>query len=122
MTEDFGSAEGLTYYRIKQFDKNGDFEYSEIITVSDVYSKGFLIYPNPVDNGLTQLFLENHSNDHIYVTVYSDLGQIISSGDIKVAEGEIVDVFAGLHNLSSGIYEVKVTTNSEVHIEKIVVK
>lgn len=120
--EDYGLNEGVTYYRIKQIDKNGDFEYSEIFTVSDEYSRGFLIYPNPVDNSLTQLFLENHSNDHIYVTVYSDLGQIISSGDVKVSEGEVVDVFAGLHNLSSGMYEVKITTNSNVHIEKIVIQ
>ncbi|MEY5048226.1 MAG: hypothetical protein RLZZ175_1585 [Bacteroidota bacterium] len=118
----YSNIEGVNYFRIKQVDFNGNFEYSNVFSVSDYHSKSFLIYPNPVDKTLNQLFLENHGEEEIHISVYTSLGQIVSSGDIRVAKNEIIDIFSNLHNLVPGIYEVKLTTSSEVHVEKIEVR
>ena len=118
----YSNIEGVNYFRIKQVDFNGNFEYSNVFSVSDYHSKSFLIYPNPVDKTLNQLFLENHGEEEIHISVYTSLGQIVSSGDIRVAKNEIIDIFSNLHNLVPGIYEVKLSTSSEVHVEKIEVR
>jgi len=48
-------SEELTYYRLKQLDIDGKYEYSDVISISNKLSVGFslVLYPNPVVNNLT---------------------------------------------------------------------
>ncbi|MEM6698593.1 MAG: hypothetical protein AAF599_09365, partial [Bacteroidota bacterium] len=41
---------GINYYRLKQIDYDGDYEFSQVISVTlDVSSSNWMVYPNPTD-------------------------------------------------------------------------
>jgi len=61
-----------TYYRLKQIDYDGKFEYSRIISVKNDLS-GISIYPNPAGNQLFVKDLQKEEN----VTMRNSAGQII---------------------------------------------
>ncbi|MBK9271519.1 MAG: DUF11 domain-containing protein [Saprospiraceae bacterium] len=67
---------GVYYYRIKQLDLNGDYTYSNTISIKVDRAKGFEveIYPNPVDD---QLKVELWINEDSYLnaTVYDENGK-----------------------------------------------
>jgi len=52
---DNNASNAITYYRLKQLDVGGDFEYSKIVTIANenLNSKPLTLYPNPVKNNLT---------------------------------------------------------------------
>jgi len=43
-------ANGINYYRLKQTDANGHFEYSDIRAVTLEQASGLLVFPNPADD------------------------------------------------------------------------
>jgi hypothetical protein len=46
------SAKGDAYYRLKQFDRNGRFSYSEVVFIKGGNKKQLVLYPNPVSDEL----------------------------------------------------------------------
>lgn len=65
---------GKQYYRLKQIDNNGQFEYSKTINlVIEYLNKEVVIFPNPVDNQFTII------NGKGTVTIYNMMGQPIKS-------------------------------------------
>lgn len=90
-------SHGLNYYRVKQVDLDGRFEYSK--TVSLKYeSSDFQIYPNPTNDNISVFGdFENNTAYHIY----SMAGELILKGSIM--EGKVY-----LTNLKSGFYIIEV--------------
>ncbi len=41
---------GKMYYRLKQIDKDGKYNYSQVISVANIKKFGFTLYPNPAKN------------------------------------------------------------------------
>ena len=70
------------YYRLKQVDFNGDFEYSIIIAVSPCSDDAFItVYPNPFKEPLNIAFPE--ANGEKYSTEITDyLGRIIIQEEV----------------------------------------
>ena len=90
--------QGISYYRLKQVDFNGDFDYSNIISVS--YSKNRIdVYPNPVKNVLN--FTNLNATD--IVKIYSVNGQLVYQGNTNKVNTSTWD---------SGIYEVFIISSS----------
>ena len=98
--------EGIYYYRLKQVDYNGAYEYSQVIEVEFSVPQEFVLaqnYPNPFNPSTTLSFgLPVESN--ITLSVYNSLGELVK----VVAQGTLQ---AGTHkmnfeavDLPSGIY------------------
>jgi Secretion system C-terminal sorting domain len=103
---DKGVNEGKYYYRLKQVDYNGAYEYSQVIEVEFSVPQEFSLaqnYPNPFNPATTLSFgLPVESN--ITLSVYNSLGELVR----VVAQGTLQ---AGTHNMNfnavdlpSGIY------------------
>ena len=103
---DKGVNEGKYYYRLKQVDYNGAYEYSQVIEVEFSVPQEFVLaqnYPNPFNPATTLSFgLPVESN--ITLSVYNSLGELVK----VVAQGTLQ---AGTHNMNfeavdlpSGIY------------------
>lgn len=62
-----------TYYRLKQLDNDGQFEYSEVISIRNTQASdvSLTLYPNPVRNNLT---VENGEGK---VTIHSYAGRLL---------------------------------------------
>lgn len=64
--------EGVNYYRLRQVDNDGQFEYSKTVT-AEIRNRTseITIYPNPVSSNLT---IENGEG---MITIFNTLGQVI---------------------------------------------
>ncbi len=105
---------GFLYYRIKQVDKDGKFEYSDIMTVKVPTLALFAVksYPNPVTNRLNismgqhtipATYLLNDSSGKVWVK-----GKFAKSHEIEVTQ------------LPVGVYILNIKSGDQVHREKII--
>lgn len=110
-----------TYYRLKQVDFDGTFEYSSSVEVDGVIPAEFSLkqnYPNPF-NPSTKIGFTLPSESNVKISIYNLIGQ-------KVAEVVNSKFTAGNHsidfngsNLSSGIYLYKIEAGSFSSVKKM---
>ncbi|MCB9262761.1 MAG: T9SS type A sorting domain-containing protein [Flavobacteriales bacterium] len=103
------------YYRIKQIDYNGNYEYTDVIAVSNTNNKGIVLSPNPANNLLNVTW--DKTVKPIKIEIISVLGQVVwtSEGE-SIMEQTSVDVT----NFDQGIYMVCVTENKREHFKRFV--
>src|SRR6185436_5147297 len=99
---------GKNYYRMKQVDFNGIFDYSEIISVNTLKQSGVSIYPTPAKDYLF-VNLSALQNPSLKIIVSDLTGrklfeQITGDKDLKL----------NLENFSEGIYLLTVKDTDEV--------
>jgi len=100
----------ITYYRLKQTDFNGEFEYSEITSVNNenLETLALKTYPNPAKNQTTLIGCLNEFEDlRIYNTQEQDVTKLIPQS-MKNSEQLILD----LSKLSKGFYYIKTKNNT----------
>lgn len=91
---------GMSYYRLKQMDFDGQFEYSKTVIVEyQIRSTEYRIYPNPVQDELTITNTENVKN----IVIYNALGQLLRQFTINNSQLSI-----HVSDLPKGIYILKV--------------
>ncbi|RYG18619.1 MAG: T9SS type A sorting domain-containing protein, partial [Chitinophagaceae bacterium] len=113
---DFSPQNGINYYRLSQFDKDGTLKLLGTQAVSFNFNEiEVSVYPNPVSDVL-KLNLNNYTGAFSVKTV-SLLGQILSSKHFKNANGE--EKFLDVRNLSAGNYILLVQTKTKTYPVKI---
>jgi len=82
---------GISYYRLKNKNKFGNFRYSEIIEVMLNISEPVLIsiYPNPTNNYLEYLFINEYKNVKVEIYIKDILGRDIIKNEFYLETGEI---------------------------------
>ena len=114
--EDNETTDGLRYYRLKQIDFDGKFEYSTILSIN--YNIGnlvdFIIYPNPT-SGKVKLTFNEVMNEVYSVSIYNLLGEcIFQSTQIQ----SVIDI----STVKEGVYTLQVSSSSKMTAQKLVVK
>jgi hypothetical protein len=107
------------YYRLKQVDLDGRYDYSKIVKVTLAKSRetGVSVYPNPFVNEFN--ILVNASQNAVATVAIVDLqGRLISTQENNVIEG--FNTFTIGNSLNAGIYFVKVTMNNETKTIKLI--
>jgi len=96
---------GNSYYRLKQTDFDGQFEYSSIrqITIDKLVNPQILLYPNPVQN---QIHLKGNTTLLKEITIYNTMGQDVTALTKLISTSEQTKVI-DLSQLSNGIYYIK---------------
>jgi hypothetical protein len=74
--------DGIIYYRLKQVDFDGNYEYSKIINVECLEDSPYTIYPNPVNEG-EKFYIYNLKNSD-KVSIYTMLGDLIYENSLSV--------------------------------------
>ena len=113
-TDDSGIS-GATYYRLKQTDFNGAFQYHEVKSVSCEQETEISIYPNPFENSFT-IQLSEKTNYPITVEIIDYLGRTVHS---QVIENTIIEILLD-EKISKGTYFVKVITEKTQLVKRIV--
>ena len=100
-------APGVNYYRIKQLDFDGQYDFSPVKYIEYNSSvKEIGIFPNPVGKEGFNLVIEAFQNGEATVNFYTPTGSLVSSHVLNLNEGRNVDHFD--QSFISGIYFVEV--------------
>lgn len=99
------TAKGNNYYRLKQVDIDGRFEYSatRLVNISANRDVEIVLYPNPVKN---KLYITGVSSNTINVSLLTLSGKIITTAQLQ---NNILNIPQTLPN---GTYLVQITTES----------
>jgi hypothetical protein len=112
----------IYYYRLKQIDLDGHFEYSEIVSASLVGDKGFMVEelrPNPA-SGSVQLAVLTATSQKTAVTVTNMLGQIVMDTPWQLSEGYNVNTL-DISGLAQGTYSVTLQSGNQYFTKKLVI-
>jgi hypothetical protein len=110
------------YYRLKQVDFDGKFEYHGPVVVNletTIESLSVEIYPNPFNNSINLEF--NEANAGTAQVVFTDLqGRVVKSMNLEINKGYGNYQVNELDNLKDGIYLMQVSLNGVVKTKKVV--
>jgi hypothetical protein len=104
----FENPTRLTYYRLRQVDKDGSFHYSPTIAVECAGKEHYLkVYPNPTTDDLN---IETDINDgDLTIDICNAVGQSVLK---KQYSSGFYPINIALTGLSSGVYFVKVSAGN----------
>ncbi|MFN8116267.1 MAG: T9SS type A sorting domain-containing protein [Bacteroidia bacterium] len=119
---DLDPFEGVTYYRLKLFNLDGSYDYSNIITVNNKNLTDYIsdARPNPT-NGVLEFDVNLKSKGKVNIEIYDNKGILISSESRNI-ENTYQSLNLDLNNFDSGIYLLKVTFegSGKSEIQKII--
>lgn len=114
---DKSAAGGINFYRLKQVDKNGSAEYSNIIKVTNRTTGKIAVYPNPVHTTATVYSSATFTNNQS-VQIFSINGSLIKT--IGVRAGNTIQL--PVADLGAGVYFIRLTENETTVSETKLVK
>jgi hypothetical protein len=103
-------TDGENYYRLKQVDYDGTFEYSKIISISSSDYQEFVIFPNPTSE---KIRLKGITEGKIII--FNTSGEIVQEEEISSEE---IDISA----LPTGIFFIRVSNEKQTFSKRILKK
>jgi hypothetical protein len=116
-----GLQTNVLYYRLKSFDTDGKFEYSETRMVRlDKKAEStttFLTYPNPVINELKVSLPLAWQNKNVTIEILGTTGSLTSKTQIEnSSQVQIIN----MSSLQPGFYIVRVLCNGQYAQQKVI--
>jgi hypothetical protein len=116
---------GTSYYRLKQTDFNGKYEYFQVISVDHEGSKHitFTVYPNPNQGQFTVDFTGVENNHEIEVNMYDQNGRLAYQQAI-FSESLATNTFSIIPEtrIASGVYMVNFIVEGIKYPVKVIVQ
>lgn len=121
---DFYPFEGISYYRLKQTDFNGNSYYSNVVPVNYIFGNdGFTIYPNPMAAGSALYVNMGFAKDKEVLVVVRDIqGKEYFSKVIINSENDQLVALDPSNNISAGTYLIVATSENKIFSRLLVVK
>lgn len=109
------------FYRLKQIDTDGQFTFSEIISIVNLPLRFELHqnYPNPFNAG-TVITFAIPEKTKVVLNIYNILGEKISEELNKELDPGFYDVNLTFNNLSSGVYIYSIETKDNIAAKKMI--
>jgi hypothetical protein len=119
---DYEAVLGVNYYRLKQIDFDGQFEYSKIVSAkmgADASISYLSVYPNPTKGDLfVEIEADNQSLSNI--RIYNHMGQQVGNAKHHIVAGKN-KLMVNTQNLISGTYLIIVESNEKIITTNFVV-
>ena len=112
---------GKYYYRLKQIDNDGTFEYSNVITVQVTTPNNFYLgqnYPNPF-NPTTRIDFSLPERQMVSLRVYNTLGKLVSELVNDIREPGSYSVTFDASKLPSGTYFYTILAEKYLAVKKM---
>ena len=110
---DILADKGSNFYRLVIIDKDGNFTYSKVITIS--VEKGislFVVYPNPFGKKVLVRF-NSDGPDQAVMNIINSEGKLITTQTDPVQKGENKLAIRNVDNLPGGIYFLELITKDK---------
>ena len=108
------TANGVNYYRIKQVDFDGEYEYSKVVNVNFPQDDSFMVNPNPFTDAL-QISFDETTNATVELTIVDVLGRVIYA-NAALATNEFIDT----KGFAKGIYLIKMGVDGVACTKKMI--
>ena len=109
---------GINYYRLKQMDFDGAFEYTPVVSVElSVVGYRLSVSPNPTQTGTFTLYLPENEAETVEMTMYDYTGRVVRQMNLTQPQTDI-----SVADLNTGIYLIKATIGREVSWARVVLK
>jgi hypothetical protein len=124
-TKDTKPHGGINYYRLKQTDFDGKFEYFDIVTVNvgNSISDGSMqiesVSPNPFKEEFEMRYWSNGSGT-VNIKLVNSMGTIVSEQTWPAEKGTKKWSFVDSKNIAAGIYYLTLSMNDKVVAKKII--
>lgn len=123
---DFNPLSGISYYRLKQTDFDGRFEYFNIVPVkysSSDEDDDLSIFPNPVRQGENISIKHSFNSTDEVLVVLRDLQgkEFYSKIYINTSKNELIG-FPIDYEIPKGIYFIVATSENKIHSKKLIIK
>jgi hypothetical protein len=107
------------YYRLRQVDFDGKFEFSPVIfsNCNNSEEVNLIIYPNPVTDNLN-VMVENWKSKKIDWEIVNTTGQVVLKGNFKHADSYFVEQI-NMSGLKPGMYVVRFMDDDNLVIRKV---
>ncbi|MEN9999518.1 MAG: hypothetical protein RI922_2508 [Bacteroidota bacterium] len=111
---------GVTYYRLKQTDFDGKFEYSDVFSINALNEVDDILslFPNPTTSS-TDLIFNCYQTEIAYLTVTDAKGFEIIKKEFPCKKGANYHSI-DLSNFNSGIYMFTLTTSTKVYSNRLI--
>jgi|JI9StandDraft_1071089.scaffolds.fasta_scaffold10786_5 hypothetical protein len=114
---------GISYYRFKQNDYDGSFDYSDIVVVDlrNVPKAEFNLYPNPASQNV-QISAILSKNAITELSILNPWGQPLNSLNFLTGDTGAIDLPLNISDLQPGIYTITLRSGSCLLHQKLIVK
>ncbi|MBS1598505.1 MAG: T9SS type A sorting domain-containing protein [Bacteroidetes bacterium] len=106
------------YYRLKQINLDGKYDYSKIVLVEKPADRIFKILNNPFTN-YVDVQPGKSVIGNVYIRLLDVSGKELIRGTKQSAGNSIIHIDLSQKTISAGIYLLEITFNNEKHIERI---
>lgn len=122
MAYDKEPLKGTSYYRLKQTDYDGNFEYSDMlpVTITTFIKSDFKIVPNP-NTGTFTLDITSPFEE-AQIQVLNNFGQLVHMEELIGIMGNTKRELDLRDELAAGIYFVKIDMGSSTFIKQMVIE
>ncbi len=120
-TYDRWPERGENYYRLKQYDYNGNYYYSNVVVVllENVKEKP-VAFPNPIQTGLQVQLPKRLNGKEVKVEFIDQSERVLEKRIIAVANNDLL--YFDCWDLHPGAYFLTITAKKYFHTEKFVVE
>ena len=111
---------GANYYRLKQVDFNGDFEYSDVRSVMMEVENGyFSVFPNPTYDDLLNIAFSTKDDLILEIELFDVEGKRLLH-DNWFLENGINKRQISLKGIAPGVYSLKMKGGGKTYVERVV--
>lgn len=111
---------GISYYRLKQLDYDGDFEYSPVITIQNIQKlDDVIVSPNPAELGDVQLSFNDQWGQNYEIELVNQQGAVVYTTSLVSQKGQNQLSFDFSH-IPVGVYTLRLVGAEEIVLRKLI--